>query len=203
MTHYLIDGYNWLFRSQKTQSEENLKLERDRLIYELSFKLSTAKMEATLIFDSHYNPGPAERAHARGISIYYTDAGQTADEYLLELIKYASRPQEYTIVSSDLRLACQIRQLGALTLPIHEFRKVLDRIFAKKNRPQPIKEPPPILKLKKTFQDRYEDIFTERLGTSEELPKKKPAPLKALKKEREPVDLMSDFDRWLRLFESK
>ena len=162
-------------------------------------------MSATLVFDSHYNPGPAERLIARGIPIYFTDAGQTADEYILEFMKYAARPQDYTIVTSDNRLAWAVRQKQGRSLSIHEFKKMLDRICYKKqnlkskiekSNPKPI---PPI----KTLQNHYEDIFTKGL---EESATHFPALKKERKKpalEKEDQELLSDFERWKRIFESK
>lgn len=205
MTHYLIDGYNWLFRVLHSKEEETLQIEREKIIRELSLKLSTAQMSATLVFDSHYNPGPAERLIARGIPIYFTDAGQTADEYILEFMKYTARPQDYTIVTSDNRLAWAARQRQAHSLTIHEFKKMLERICYKKLHPKPKTEmtiTKPITPIK-TLQNHYEDIFTKGLEESE-------ANLPTMKKERkkpeiktESKELLSDIDRWQRIFESK
>lgn len=193
MTHYLIDGYNWLFRSIKSREEENLRGEREALIKELVSRLSLAKMQATLIFDAQFNPSPAATSYSKGISICYTNEGETADEYILELIKHSSNPKEYTIITSDQRLAWHVRQKSAHTLSIHEFKKMLHRICFKKLKPKPPIEKPPQKKAlmpKKTLQDRYEEIFEEKLEPS---PKK----YKAQKKE----ESMSDFERWLKIFE--
>jgi predicted RNA-binding protein with PIN domain len=205
VTHYLIDGYNWLFRVLHNKQEETLQIEREKIIRELSLKLSTAQMSATLVFDSHYNPGPAERLMARGIPIYFTDAGQTADEYIIEFMKYAARPQDYTIVTSDNRLAWAVRQKQGHSLSIHEFKKMLDRICFKKQNPKPKTEmtiSKPITPIK-TLQNHYEDIFTKGLEESE-------ASLSPPKKERkkpeirkEDQELLSDYERWKRIFESK
>lgn len=205
MTHYLIDGYNWLFRLLHSKQEETLQIEREKIIRELSLKLSTAQMSATLIFDSHYNPGPAERLMSRGIPIYFTDAGQTADEYILEFMKYTSRPQNYTIVTSDNRLAWAVRQRQGHSISIHEFKKMLDRICFKKQNPKPKTEKviSKYITPMKTLLDHYEDIFTKDLEVSEP---SKPFPKKAAKKKiekKEDQELLSDFERWQRIFESK
>lgn len=204
MTHYLIDGYNWLFRILHSKQEETLQIEREKIIRELSLKLSTAQMNATLVFDSHYNPGPAERLMARGIPIYFTDAGQTADEYIIEFMKYAARPQDYTIVTSDNRLAWAVRQKQGHSLSIHEFKKLLDRICLKKQNPKPKTEmtiSKPITPIK-TLLNHYEDIFTKGL---EESDSHLPSPKKERKKpeiRKEDQELLSDYERWKRIFES-
>lgn len=206
MTHYLIDGYNWLFRTLHSKQEETLQIEREKIIRELSLKLSTAQMSATLIFDSHYNPGPAERLMSRGIPIYFTDAGQTADEYIVEFMKYASRPQDYTIVTSDNRLAWAVRQKQGHSLSIHDFKKMLNRICLKKENPKPKIEmtiSKPITPIK-TLHDHYEDIFSKGLEEANEtnLPTLKKAPKKQLQR-KEDMELLSDFDRWKKIFEAR
>ena len=187
-----------------SKQEETLQIEREKIIRELSLKLSTAHMSATLVFDSHYNPGPAERLMSHGIPIYFTDAGQTADEYILEFMKYASRPQDYTIVTSDNRLAWAVRQRQGHSISIHEFKKMLDRICFKKQNPKPKTEKhiPKLITPMKTLLDHYEDIFSkdiEESATSKPL-KKKTSNKKVEKKEEQ--EFLNDFDRWQKIFES-
>lgn len=205
MTHYLIDGYNWLFSVLHSKQEETLQIEREKIIREISSKLSTAGMTATLVFDSHYNPGPAERLMSRGIPIYFTNAGETADEYILEFMKHAARPQDYTIVTSDNRLAWAVRQRQGHSISIHEFKKMLDRIYLKKQHPKPKIEmtfSKPLTPIK-TLQNHYEDIFTKGLEESEA----KQRPPKNLRKKvierKEDKELLSDYERWKRIFEAK
>ncbi len=205
MTHYLIDGYNWLFRTLHSKQEETLQIEREKIIRELSLKLTTAHMTATLVFDSHYNPGPAERLMARGIPIYFTDAGQTADEYILDFMRYTSRPQDYTIVTSDNRLAWAVRQKKGHSISIPEFRKMLDRICLKKKNPKPHNERKLSIQIKpvKTLQDHYEDVFNKGLEEIDpSLVSPKTLPQKPIERKLD-LELLSDYERWKRIFESK
>lgn len=209
MTHYLIDGYNWLFRTLSKSSEENLRWAREQLIRELSIKLSKANIEATLVFDSYYNPEPAERAHKSGILIYYTDKGQTADEYILDFIKYNQTPSQYTVVTSDNQLAWKARQKAAQSISIQEFKKMLERIYFKKKRVKHTIEKSaikPELKMKRTLIDYYEEIFTKAFEESNKgkLENKPSKPLKTPKKKPlDPCDLISDLERWERIFEAR
>lgn len=190
MTHYLIDGYNWLFRSVRGRDEGRLQIERMRLCHELSIKLSTAGIQATIVFDSHYRPGPGEKQHLKEISIYYTDEGQTADDYILEFIKHASKPSEYTVVTSDMRLAWGVRQNSGHSLDIPTFQKTLDRIYLKKTRKKVEYERPvkPVIIPKKSLQDYYEQAFEGQVKENKE-PK--------VPKNRE----VSDYERWKKAFE--
>lgn len=182
MTHYLIDGYNWLFRSTQ-RSEERLRIEREQLTKELSAKLSIAGMQATIVYDSHFQPGPAERSVLKGISIYYTHEGETADDYILEFIKHVSKPKGYTVVTSDLRLAWGVRQCGGQSLDIPAFKKILDRIYKKKKMPPKKPSPPKPFTPKRTLQDYYEQAFDTQ---QPEVPKKRK---------------ISDYERWKKAFE--
>lgn len=160
-THYLIDGYNWLFRFQNQGRQENLKIERDLLIQELSIKLSMANLEATLVFDAQFTSDPAERHYTRDLAVDYTNVGQTADEYILEYIKHKSRPQDYTIVTSDNQLAWRVRQRRGKSLSILEFKKMLERICEKKQAPKPKPKPTISIDIKKPETDfeRWRRIF--------------------------------------------
>jgi predicted RNA-binding protein with PIN domain len=204
VTHYLIDGYNWLFRTlHHAAKEESLKFERERMLHELSLKLNKAKIQATVVFDSQYNPDPAERWLSKGITIYFTDSGQTADDFILEFIKYASNPAQYTIVTSDERLAWRVRE-KASTMHIQEFKQMLNRIYTKKQRIKPQIEKPPMKVItpapRKTLQDRYEEIFSKN-AEEEPKPGTKNKPLK--KKPIESCELISDFERWKKIFEGE
>ena len=197
MTHYLIDGYNWLFRSTRGRNEERLQIERERLCHELSIRLSIAGMQATIVFDSHFQPGPGEKQHLKGILIYFTDKGQTADDYILDLIKYSSKPRDYTVITSDLRLAWAVRQKSGQTLDIPAFQKVLDRIYLKKSRKNIHKAPSIASKIipKMSLQDYYEQAFEKRFTENAQ---KNPSDKKVnVSKKKE----ISDNERWKRAFE--
>lgn len=198
--HYLIDGYNWLFQVKKSDKEEALKEQREFIIRELTLKLSFAKIDATLVFDSQFDIRPLEKMHSKGIAIYFTECGQTADEYIIELIKYSTKPQNYTVVTSDRLLAWNARQRTCKSLSISEFKKMLDRIVKKKQRPSLEPKEIPIKFLpKKTLQDRYEEIFTKNLNP--DLQTKQDFPIIEPKKKIEIPEPMSDYDRWLKAFE--
>lgn len=204
MTHYLIDGYNWLFRRSDAGGDGDLRPKREQIIHELSLKLSVAGILATLVFDSHFQPGPMQRLRSKGILICFTEEGQTADDYILEFVKYATRPQDYTVVTSDNRLAWAVRQKKGHSLKIPEFKKTLDRIYLKKTRPM-LEKTPPIVNLPKqkpTLKSHYEKIFEEKLEDASPLISNKVKRPKLAKASKD-CELISDYERWKRIFEGK
>lgn len=219
--HYLIDGYNLLFRTLRGRSGENLKEERNRIAEELGNKLLIAGIEATLIFDSYYQVGPRERFYQFGLDVHYTDEKQTADEYILEGVRHASRPQDYIVVTSDRGLARRAAGKGAKIQTIEAFKSMLQRIYIKKLQPIPTSPSLPLLiqpKLATKIEsslERYERLFEVKLEGKEERKgetkkKAQKAPIKKVKKPKEPKEQESppenqgenDYERWLKAFTS-
>lgn len=125
---YLIDGYNLLFRTSK----EGVSLEQQRNAL-ITFLAKTMKGEATLVFDAPFQLGESKRTHYKTLEIVYTSEGQSADEYILEFVEKAAKPQEIVVVTSDKHLSRHARMLRAQTETIEAYfsriqkQKVLKR----------------------------------------------------------------------------
>lgn len=202
---YLIDGYNLLFRTLRARGSEDLKYERQRLVEELGEKLRISGIDAALIFDSYHQVGPRERFFQSGLDVHYTDEKQTADDYILEWLRLAKRPQDHIVVTSDRGLARSAAGKGTRVQSTEAFKSMLERIYLKKLRAPIILKPlPTLIKASptkiETSEERYERIFEEKLG--EEIPKKIQKK-KLVKKVVEEQKDDNDFERWLRLFENK
>lgn len=215
--HYLIDGYNLLFRVFK---EENALEEQRRLL--TTFLEKATKGRATLIFDSAFQLGESERSHYKTLEVIYTAHGQTADEYILEMIEKAPIPQEITVVTSDKPLGRHVRDLQAHVETIEVF-------FSHLLKPKKPRLPKPLLKLKAPVKKPLSDSSQEISSTPEErfdyylktfeknyeaLPKPKPKlstkSLHSRKMKRKKSSLPSKQEehsgespeaRWLRIFE--
>lgn len=193
--HYIIDGYNLLFRTTRARESEDLKAERQQIIQELSNKLKIARLDASLIFDAHLKEGLGQQFFVKDLSVYFTDKGETADDYILEVVRQSPNPAIQTVVTSDTHLAWRVRRRGAHSLPVEEFRKTLERIYRKKLSPSPSAVLLKPLSKKITLEERYEKIFAES-AQEEVLPKRKKST--HLPKETE---ILSDYERWLKAFE--
>ena len=53
--HYLIDGYNLLFRL--LHDEKDLQSEREAIIYDLNKKISLIHLNASIVFDAAFQVG--------------------------------------------------------------------------------------------------------------------------------------------------
>ncbi len=141
--HYLIDGYNLLFKVFKDNL--SLKQQRHQLIDYLKDSIDTQN-KYTLVFDAHLSTGDEIRTHSKDLEILYSSKGETADEWILHRLKLG-KPSSYVVVTSDKSLARASRHLGAQTETISLFLKRL----SPKEVEKPLKpEGTPIIKKKGT-----------------------------------------------------
>ncbi len=132
--HYYIDGYNLLFRLCHGYAK-NITEERRQIIEEISHYVDTLGLTATLIFDGNTLPGDINRTHYSNLEILYTDSGETADEWILQHLKFQRNPNQIVVVTSDKRLAWRARNLSARTEGVETFLKSLERRTKKLLRP--------------------------------------------------------------------
>lgn len=214
MVIYLVDGYNLLFRSIHFAPDKKLKEQRAQLIDELSLRVYLSKFHVIVVFDSHSQFGTSEQRIINQLPVHFTEHGQTADEYILDVVKKAKNPRLITVVTSDQKLSWQARIKGAQTISIELFMKDLQRINRKR-----LNYPPPSQK-KESSQERvkllsqeekYEKIFEDKLlqegYVSPQLKRNLGEEDSGDERvgnegEGEKFFYESDFDRWLRLFDS-
>lgn len=217
--HYLIDGYNLLFRI--AQTEENLQVQREKLIRSLDARFAAARLKGILVFDAHLQPGVGAVAYAKHFDIYFSAHAQTADEAILELLK-GLKANEWTVVTSDKPLAWKVRRSQFRTESIEQFLAWLKKkVYAKrlKREKAPIREILPLPKKKtpslqappEECQDYYLEMFQRDIPSDKPVSEKK-----ALKKPRVPKKKrttewkepkgdpkLSDYERWLKAFQEK
>ncbi|HEV8051254.1 MAG TPA: NYN domain-containing protein [Parachlamydiaceae bacterium] len=224
--HYYIDGYNLLFRILR--SGDDVRKQREDITLEIEKKVNLLELDATLVFDSHYQEGDSEKSHFKSLEIVFTAKGETADEFILQELKESSAPAKHTVVTSDKKLArlCQLRL--AKTESVDEFLAWLGRRYKNKLRqkrilasappapkiePEP-KKPEPILP--PTLEDSAEKCFSYYLDTFEKEahkfekaipPPKPPQPPKKVKVKKRQLTKeeaeLSDAQRWQQAFESR
>lgn len=181
--HYFIDGYNLMFRLMEATG--NFQFERELIIYDLHHKTELLNLDVTLVFDAQYRLGYGERSHLQHLEICFTDQGETADEYILNELKNSRTPKQETVVTSDKRLACKVRDYQVKTMSVEEFTSWISKPIKKKNI---VKKAQPIVEQKVVDGelDFYLKEFEKRAG---EQPKvEKP---------------LTEFERWLKLFTEK
>lgn len=202
--HYYIDGYNMLFRH--ISSSKNLQSEREYLLNELNQKISLLRLDVSIVFDANFREGGRSKSHLKGLEILYSAEGETADQYILDVISHATNPRREVVVTNDKILASHVRHFSAKVETVEMFMQWLNRSYQKRlknpkkleTKPvliQPISPPPPIpiipppLLPKIDYErdiDYYQRIFEAKFQIIDEQQKKEKAEKRPLKKSRKP-----------------
>jgi predicted RNA-binding protein with PIN domain len=199
--HYLVDGYNLLFR--RLNKGESVQNAREAMIESIGKKVNFIPLEVTLVFDSVYQPGWASHRLDRHLEVIYTNEGETADEWLIRYVKKMPEQEEVTIVTSDKRLAVHLKGKGVKILSSEEFVLFLNkRVKAILKTPQPLPSLPvtkklPTKKIPKGSVEYYEKIFEDK---SEAAPPTSPKKAPKKLKEEDKRSGESELERWQRLF---
>ncbi len=131
--HYLIDGYNLLFRIAK--SRRSLEKKRLELISDLNDAIAPLRIGATLVFDgADEHIAYATRARFDALDIVYTTKALSADEWILDYLEQTAHPSQYTVVSNDRELLGRSKLLQAETLNLNQFMDLLQKKQARKKR---------------------------------------------------------------------
>lgn len=202
--HYWVDGYNLLFRTSAARHYELFKEQREDFIQHLVNKIRVARLSASLVFDSHYQPGSGHIRSLLNVNIHFTNEGQTADDYILEQISCSKIPKHHTVVTSDEGLAWHARLREAHSQSVKEFLNLLSRKAAKKAQSKINMSMPKTIVKRLTLEERYHTIFEERLKqepkpSANPLPKGRDKPKKSANQEVS----KSDYLRWLEMFEGR
>lgn len=216
---YLIDGYNLLFRI--AQTDEDLQVQREKLIRSLDSRFAVARLKGILVFDAHLQPGVGAIAYAKHFDIHYTAHTQTADEAILELLK-GLKATEWTVVTSDKRLAWKVRRSHFRTESIEQFLVWLKkRVHTKQHKREkaPVREILPLPKKKipalqahpEECLDYYLEMFQRDLPPEKPLSEKKALQKPKVPKKKSTTEWkeakgdpkLSDFERWLNAFQNK
>jgi uncharacterized protein len=123
--HYLIDGYNLLFRLPKTKG--SLENKRLLLIEELNDAISKLHLQATVVFDASDERSFSTRSHYDAIEIVYTTKKISADAYILNHVEESRKPGGLCVVSSDSELIRKSKALGSKTMQLKEFLAMIQK----------------------------------------------------------------------------
>lgn len=177
--HYLLDGYNFLFR--RYQEERPLSSLRENMLEDLLQMLSPPSERApplidlSIIFDSTLpcDGSLIDRHLLHYLEVIFTSNGESADQHILALVQRSPHPAHYTVITSDKTLSNAARFHGAQTLSISEFTRLMDRqrLRSKRSTGRPAKE--------------------DRVSSHQPLPP------------QSPLIAESDHERWLRIFEER
>lgn len=151
---YLIDGYNFLFRT--AQSGRTLQNRREELIQRLIQYTAKRRERVTLVFDAPMQADEESRSHLENLEIVYTAQGQSADEYMLHVLQIVSNPLAIVVVTSDRRLARMVHSCRGKTLEIEEFLSRMEKHQASLRKK-------PLSAIPDSEMDRWLQLFEKRM----------------------------------------
>lgn len=160
--HYIIDGYNLLFRIQGKYASFEEK--RTSILNLLDKELSHLHLNTSIVFDSSKQARDyAQKSHLEHLEIIFSPQSRTADDYIIEILEHTKSPKTKIIVTSDQGLARQCQHLGAQVLSIEEF---IALIAEKRKKKKKLPSKPPY---KESYAelDRLLKIFEKRLEEEE------------------------------------
>jgi len=118
--HYLIDGYNLLFKVYH-ERQDSLEVLRKELLIQLDNFSKTFHVDLAVVFDAMHDQEDLHRGYFKSLEVIYTQMGQSADEQIIEIVEY--QKQKPIIVTSDRSLAKQCKIRGAETQSVENFIK--------------------------------------------------------------------------------
>jgi predicted RNA-binding protein with PIN domain len=121
--HYIVDGYNLFFKI-KTETEPFEK-ERKHFIAALDYEIATLHLKVTIVFDSK-ELFPSKKEFD-ALEIIFSPEDLSADEYILETLRFHPHPKQTVIVTDDRELLRKVCFLGAKTKTIEEFLRFLTK----------------------------------------------------------------------------
>lgn len=117
---YYIDGHNFLFSyaHELVGSSEKELLE---CISRFQAKHNNPKLKIRFVFDAYNQKRGLHRRAYQGVEVIFSAEGQTADEYIQEVLLFPKRQMNITVVSNDKQLVKKCRQKGASTCSFEDF----------------------------------------------------------------------------------
>ena len=120
--HYYVDGYNFLLREEIPHPLEQA---RKQFLQYLSERAALLNLNITVVFDASFEESLGARQYYRGVDILFTEAGETADEWILKKIANSSTARQSVVVTGDRQLRRLASMLSAKTESITHFRQRL------------------------------------------------------------------------------
>ena len=116
----IIDGYNLMYRMELTGT---LEQKREKLLEELAEFMAVNPNEILLVFDGGRNPSQHRGKDMKyGIKIFYSAQGETADDYIMEMVeKRTGKAKTHLVVSSDRKITTFAKEHHMKIMTSDEF----------------------------------------------------------------------------------
>jgi predicted RNA-binding protein with PIN domain len=127
---YLIDGNNVM--GQRVGWHRDKPAARRRLLAELARLARSRKVSLSAFFDGAPEPHFPDGASFQGVKVYYARPGSDADSRIVEFVEESVARERnrkgLVVVTSDNKLAAQVRARGVRVVRSGEFRRLLDAL---------------------------------------------------------------------------
>jgi predicted RNA-binding protein with PIN domain len=125
---YLVDGNNVM--GQRVGWHRDRAGARRRLLGELVRFARVTGAGVDIVFDGIPDSGVPDGAHVDGVGVYYAGRDSDADSRIRHLVDAASYRDALIVITSDRRLADDVRRAGVKVERSGAFRRRLDALDA-------------------------------------------------------------------------
>ena len=125
----IIDGYNFIFASEKLKAlaKDELSFARDTLVRILSNYASFKKSKFLLVFDAYKRHGGEGAIEKCGnVTVVYTKEAETADAYIERATYGMAKDYAVRVVTSDYSEQLVILGCGGIRITPQEFERELE-----------------------------------------------------------------------------
>lgn len=120
----IVDGNNVI--GQEPGWHRDRPGARERLLERLAAYARVRRARVTVVFDGAPDRNAPDGSAFRGVRVLYAQPGSDADTRIESLVESSPDRRGITVVTSDRRLASDVRSLGATVVRSGEFRKQLE-----------------------------------------------------------------------------
>src|SRR3954468_12923117 len=108
---YLVDGNNVM--GQRVGWHRDRAGARRRLLADLARFARAERGPVDVVFDGAPDDAVPDGSTADGVRVHYAARGSDADTRIMEIVEQSDEPGTITVVTSDRRLADDVRRRGA------------------------------------------------------------------------------------------
>ena len=123
---YIVDGNNVM--AQRVGWHRDKAGARRRLLAELARFARSAGVPVVVVFDGAPDPNVPDGADVEGVRVYYAARGSDADSRIRQLVEGSLERRALLVVTSDQRLADDVRRYGAQVMRSGELRRQLEAL---------------------------------------------------------------------------
>jgi len=121
---YLVDGNNVM--AQGAEWRQDKVKARRCLIQELAQFVAAHRVKLKVVFDGAPDDRFPEDTRFKGVHIFYSKPGSSADDRIMDLVRKSSHKRDLIVVTSDKPLGSYANRHGARVIQSRAFRQMLD-----------------------------------------------------------------------------